>query len=526
LRSADPRVDEGAHVRRTEPPRAAEFDDGKLPPGQPEDGASVHAEELGDVAGVEQRLRVVARRLARDEFSADDLEQDAWLAALANAPSPGPGIRGWFRSVLTNRRRERHRAETRLVARERATARAESTRSTAELVAEAEAHRRVVAAVLALPEPHRGTVLLRYFERLPPRAIAAREGVPVETVRTRLKRSSELLRRTLGEDDGDAWLAAIAPLVVGARTGTGGAATAATGGTIMGGKATIAAALALGLAAGLAGGRIAAPAAAPATPGVAELARRIDALEASRGREIGAAGAPDRRGAATGVEELARRLDALEAQVAESGKRTSEIAERVTAESGPLAERRRLDAASTADLLQEVQDLTHTPWTNKADERAGLQRTLRICDVLEARTLQPAQRAQSLTARGTALRTLEDLPGSETALREAMTVGAGLAASRDAACQLAWTLCRRGDPRGGAEQFLSVARHPETTPASRSVLRRMAADFLRSAKEPARARDEYRSVVDEFGASDEPFIRRQVEQAKKSLEELDQETAK
>jgi RNA polymerase sigma-70 factor (ECF subfamily) len=467
----------------------------------------------------------VARQLARDEFAADDLEQDAWLAALASAPAPGPGIRGWFRRVLTNRSRERHRGETRLAARERATARAESTRPTAELVAEAEAHRRVVAAVLALPEPHRGTVLLRYFERLPPRAIAARESVPVETVRTRLKRASELLRRTLGENDGDAWLAAIAPLV-GARMGADGAATAATGGTIMGGKATIAAALGLGLAGGLAGGRLAAPSAAPSTPGVEELAHRIEALEAARGSAPVAAGAPDRRGTAVGVLDLARRLDALEAQVAESGKRTNEIAERVAVDSGPEAERRRLDAASTGDLLQEIRDLTRTQWANKVDERAGLQRMLRICDVLESRKLEPGPRAETLTARGTGLRILEDLPGSEAALREAMSVGAGMVEGRDAACQLAWTLFQRGDPRGAAEQYLTVARHPETTPASRSVLRRMAADFLRSAKDVARARDEYRSVVEEFGASDEAFIRQQVDRARKSLEELDREAVK
>ena len=57
----------------------------------------------------------------------------------------------------------------------------------------------MVAAVLALAEPYRSAVLLRYYEELPPRAIARRLGVPVETVRTRVKRGVELIRMRLVE---------------------------------------------------------------------------------------------------------------------------------------------------------------------------------------------------------------------------------------------------------------------------------------------------------------------------------------
>jgi hypothetical protein len=67
--------------------------------------------------------------------------------------------------------------------------------------------------VLALEEPYRETVLLRYFENLPPRAIARRLAVPVETVRTRLKRALETLRARLDRDYGarGAWSLALVP---------------------------------------------------------------------------------------------------------------------------------------------------------------------------------------------------------------------------------------------------------------------------------------------------------------------------
>jgi hypothetical protein len=87
--------------------------------------------------------------------------------------------------------------------------------STAEILAREESRARVVEALRALEEPYRSTLLLRYFEDLPPRAIARREGVPVETVRTRIKRGLECLRARLDREyggDRGAWGAALLPL--------------------------------------------------------------------------------------------------------------------------------------------------------------------------------------------------------------------------------------------------------------------------------------------------------------------------
>src|SRR6185295_7253069 len=110
-----------------------------------------------------------------------------------------------------------------------------AVRSTADVVAEAESHKRLVLAVMQLDEPYRSTVLLRWFEDLPPREVAARLGVPVETVRTRLKRAHEALRGRLG--GAGACALVLAPLID--AKWLAGAKVA--GGVAMGTKATYAA---------------------------------------------------------------------------------------------------------------------------------------------------------------------------------------------------------------------------------------------------------------------------------------------
>ena len=67
----------------------------------------------------------------------------------------------------------------------------------ADVVEREERRRAVVAAVLALAEPLRDAVLLRFYEGLPPREIARRLAVPVETARTRVKRGVEQVRARL-----------------------------------------------------------------------------------------------------------------------------------------------------------------------------------------------------------------------------------------------------------------------------------------------------------------------------------------
>ena len=67
--------------------------------------------------------------------------------------------------------------------------------------------------VLALEEPYRETVLLRFFEDLPLKAIADRMRAPLETVRTRLRRGLAMLRSELEAKESKAWPVALLPLL-------------------------------------------------------------------------------------------------------------------------------------------------------------------------------------------------------------------------------------------------------------------------------------------------------------------------
>src|SRR5688572_26527451 len=155
----------------------------------------------------DRALRGLARGLLADAHAAEDLAQEAWLAALRRGAEPErPGA--WLGAVARNLAAKLRRDDRRRARRERESARAEQEPSAGEILEREAARARVVAAVLALEEPYRGTVLLRYFENLPPRAIARRHVVPVETVRTRLKRALEMLRVRLDGEFGArrAWL--------------------------------------------------------------------------------------------------------------------------------------------------------------------------------------------------------------------------------------------------------------------------------------------------------------------------------
>jgi len=154
-------------------------------------------------------VRRLARTLLRDPAAADDLAQDTWTAALEHPPHAGAGLRAWLARVARNAAHRRWRTETRRSARETAAARSEALPGADAGPEREEALTRVVDAVRSLDEPHRRVVLARYYEGLAPRAIAEREGIPVETVHTRLQRALERLRGRLGHE-GDDWRASLA----------------------------------------------------------------------------------------------------------------------------------------------------------------------------------------------------------------------------------------------------------------------------------------------------------------------------
>lgn len=204
-------------------------------------------------------VRRVARVLVKDENVADDLEQELWAKTIERPPQVRGSVRGWLAISLRNLFLNRRRAEARRERREQVASRPEGQPPPADVVALAEAHRRVVAAVLDLDEPYRKTVLFRFFEDLSAQEIATREAVPVETVRTRLKRALAILKERFDAKEGGnrrAWQAALLPLSmpslsIGAVTGTGTAAV--VGGLVMQTSTKIAIAAVVVAAAGVAG---------------------------------------------------------------------------------------------------------------------------------------------------------------------------------------------------------------------------------------------------------------------------------
>jgi len=171
-------------------------------------------------------VRRFARTLARDDASADDLAQEAMLAAIEHPPSNADAPAGWLRRVTSRLAMNRSRGERRREARENAALRPDASPATDDVVVAAESHRRVVEAVMALGEPYRTTVLLRFFEDLPPRDVAARMHVPVETVRARVRRAVEQLRARLDEGHGGKRAVWLTPLL---RERTGDSAPAPVG---------------------------------------------------------------------------------------------------------------------------------------------------------------------------------------------------------------------------------------------------------------------------------------------------------
>lgn len=177
--------------------------------------------------------RRIAYGLLRDLDAADDLVQEAWAEVLAHPPRHSEGLRGYLATVLRRLWTGKRRADVARRAREWLVARGEAQEDTSVLVARAEIHQRTVAAVLVLEEPYRTCVLARFFDELTLAQIAAREGVPLETVRTRMKRAMALLRERLEREDRDwreQWVLALAPDAERAVRPTPGVSAALVGG--------------------------------------------------------------------------------------------------------------------------------------------------------------------------------------------------------------------------------------------------------------------------------------------------------
>jgi RNA polymerase sigma factor (sigma-70 family) len=174
--------------------------------------------DIGDLLSHAHWLRGLATHLLRDD-DPDDVLQETWMAALRSPPAGDPEqARPWLAQVLRNFARRRwHRTAARQ-AREQAVAVADQTAPAPDVLLErAQLQRSLADHVLALDEPYRTVILLRYYEGQSAADIARAQGLPAGTVRWRLKEAIERLRGRLDQQhhgDRGRWRAMLVPFAI------------------------------------------------------------------------------------------------------------------------------------------------------------------------------------------------------------------------------------------------------------------------------------------------------------------------
>lgn len=167
-------------------------------------GADAEAPErralLDSLVGELRGLRRFARGLLFDRVGADDAVQDAWLLALRKRAPENVSTAGWMRGIVRNLVRQERRGDARRARRERQAAAPEAVPAARDAASRIEIVRLLMDALETLPEPQRTIVSMRFLDGLPPRVIAKRLLLPVNTVRGHVQRGLSRLRATLDED--------------------------------------------------------------------------------------------------------------------------------------------------------------------------------------------------------------------------------------------------------------------------------------------------------------------------------------
>jgi RNA polymerase sigma-70 factor (ECF subfamily) len=169
--------------------------------------------DLARLARDVEWLRRLAQRLIADPGRAEDVAQETWLVALRPQARAPRVDRRWLAGTLHNLARLGSRQEVRRGERERRAARPERlvedevphevrAGSTSEVDLALVGHRRLVDAVLALPDAQRQVLVLRYWRDLTPTEIAIELGEQTASVKGRLRRAlAELRARVVDLDD-------------------------------------------------------------------------------------------------------------------------------------------------------------------------------------------------------------------------------------------------------------------------------------------------------------------------------------
>jgi RNA polymerase sigma-70 factor (ECF subfamily) len=150
------------------------------------------------------RLRRYARALTRDVIAADDLVQNCLVRALSKQHlwQEGTDLRAWLFTLLHNQYVNDVRRAVRqgnLVEMSAKMAESEPSLSRAAGQEQSVELRDLDRALAKLPQEQRAAILLIGLEGMPYEAAAEILGIPTGTVRSRLSRGREELRRLMGE---------------------------------------------------------------------------------------------------------------------------------------------------------------------------------------------------------------------------------------------------------------------------------------------------------------------------------------
>lgn len=177
--------------------------------------------ELSNLLDHADWLKGLARRLVRDGHEAEDVFQEALILANSAELPAGVPARSWLAGVVRNVARNKQRSERRRRDHEQRTEGAASAAHSAfDDAALLERQRALLTHVEALSAPQRRAVIARFYDGLPPRKIAAAEGVSVSTINSRIQRGIEVLRERLDGEFGDrrTWAAWAVPLAGASQT--------------------------------------------------------------------------------------------------------------------------------------------------------------------------------------------------------------------------------------------------------------------------------------------------------------------
>ena len=150
------------------------------------------------------RLRRYARALTRDVVRADDLVQSCLVRAVAKQHlwQPGTDLRAWLFTILHNQ----HVNDVRRSAREGNSVSIDDAApmlTTQSNAFDAVQLRDLEAAIAKLPEEQSQVILLIGLEGMRYDEVAVILGVPIGTVRSRLSRGRDQLRKLMGMKEAD-----------------------------------------------------------------------------------------------------------------------------------------------------------------------------------------------------------------------------------------------------------------------------------------------------------------------------------